>query len=284
MRDDFAIFICTYGRPNNQSTFNYLRKQGYTGRIYLVLDDTDSTIQQYVDNYSEDMILVFDKQHYIDTNDTGSIPPNFKTILYAKNAVEDVAIDLGLTAFVIADDDIKSFRLRTPINDTHLGSYRVDNMDEIISSYCEFMLDNNFTALGFCNAVQYAAGIGVFDNDNIQKYRVPYNFVFRNAKYKLEWVSSFGEDIITAMEYGKVGYKMIDLPNVQFETIPPGKSLPGGMSGTYNSVSGFSLVFYYLMYNPSAMKIGIRKGEWNERIQKNNIFPKIISSNYRKDK
>lgn len=283
MCNDFAVFICTHGRPNNQTTLQFLRKQGYTGKIYLVLDDTDSTIQQYIDTYNPDMILVFDKQHYIDTNDVGSLPPNFKTILYAKNAVEDMAIDLGLKAFVVADDDVKSFRLRAPIDDKHMCSYRVENMDEVIDAYCEFMLDNDFTAVGFCNNVQYAAGIEVFNNNNIQKYRVPYNFVFRNTKYKVEWLSSFGEDIITAMEYGKVGHKMIDLPCVQFETIPPGKALPGGMSDIYNSISEFSLVFYYFMYNPSAMKLRIRKNEWNEQIQKNNIFPKIISSAYRKE-
>ena len=37
MRDDFAAFILTHGRADNVITYNTLRKQGYTGKIILLI-------------------------------------------------------------------------------------------------------------------------------------------------------------------------------------------------------------------------------------------------------
>ena len=39
MKDNFVVFILTHKRPTKQLTLETLRKQGYTGRIYLVVDD-----------------------------------------------------------------------------------------------------------------------------------------------------------------------------------------------------------------------------------------------------
>ena len=284
MRDDFAIFICTHGRPDKQLTLNALRKCGYTGSVYLVLDDTDETIQQYIDNFDADMLLVFDKQHYIDTNDVGSLPPNFKTILYAKNAVEDMAQSMKLKGFVIADDDIYSFRIRLPKDEDHLSSFVITDIDGLLSAYCDFMFDGNFTAVGICGSVHFVAGRKVFESENIQKYRVPYNFIFRNADHKMEWVSSFGEDIITAMEYNKRGHKILDIPYFQYDTIPPGRAIEtGGMSDLYNSMSQFTLCCYDHIYNPSSIKLCVNRNRWNAQILKNYVYPKIISQSYRKE-
>jgi hypothetical protein len=41
MNKDFCIFILCHGRPEIQSTFNSLKNQGYTGKIFIVIDDED---------------------------------------------------------------------------------------------------------------------------------------------------------------------------------------------------------------------------------------------------
>ena len=38
---DFAVFILTHGRPDNVITYNTLKKAGYTGDIYIVIDNED---------------------------------------------------------------------------------------------------------------------------------------------------------------------------------------------------------------------------------------------------
>ena len=283
LNDDFAIFICTHGRPDKQTTYDSLKKSGYTGKVYMVVDDTDSTIEQYVDNYGADMLIVFNKQYYIDNCDVGSRPPNFKTILYAKNTVEDIASYFGLKAFVIADDDVSSFRLRAPKDDESLYSANVQDMDIVVSEYCKFMVEQDFAALGFGHFAVYFNGARAFDSKMLLDCRVPYNFVFRNTKYHMDWVSSFGEDIITAMNYNKIGYRMLDIPYVRFETVPPSKATSGGMVEVYKSISDYKLCFYNLMYNPSGIKLRMRNGIWNAQIQRASSFPMIVSDKYRKE-
>lgn len=46
--EKFACFILTYGRPQNQQTYRSLRKHGYTGPIYLIIDDEDTTGDEYI--------------------------------------------------------------------------------------------------------------------------------------------------------------------------------------------------------------------------------------------
>ena len=41
MREDFCAVIITHGRPDKIPTYNSLRRHGYTGRIFIVVDDED---------------------------------------------------------------------------------------------------------------------------------------------------------------------------------------------------------------------------------------------------
>ena len=41
MRNDFAILILTHGRPDNIKTLSSLKRAGYTGKYYIVIDNED---------------------------------------------------------------------------------------------------------------------------------------------------------------------------------------------------------------------------------------------------
>lgn len=41
MRSDFAVFILTHGRADNVATMGALKKGGYTGKWYMIIDDED---------------------------------------------------------------------------------------------------------------------------------------------------------------------------------------------------------------------------------------------------
>jgi hypothetical protein len=51
VRDDFAIFILSHGRPDNIYTVNTLNKVGYTGKYYFILDNEDPTIDGYKEKF-----------------------------------------------------------------------------------------------------------------------------------------------------------------------------------------------------------------------------------------
>lgn len=42
--ENFAVFILTYGRPEKVLTHRTLRKQGYTGKIFLLCSVDDANL------------------------------------------------------------------------------------------------------------------------------------------------------------------------------------------------------------------------------------------------
>ena len=56
MRSDFAVLILTHGRPESQLTLQSLEKSGYTGKVYLVVDDEDKCAAEYVRIYGKKVV------------------------------------------------------------------------------------------------------------------------------------------------------------------------------------------------------------------------------------
>jgi hypothetical protein len=70
--DTFCIFILTHGRPDNVITLKTLERCGYTGRIYLVIDNEDKTADRYRANFGADKVVMFDKKAEADRCDEGN--------------------------------------------------------------------------------------------------------------------------------------------------------------------------------------------------------------------
>lgn len=282
MLNDFAVFICTHGRPDVQITHDTLLGAGYTGKIIFVVDDEDNTVEALKANYPVIQVMQFNKQAMIDISPTVSFPPIRKTILYAKNACEAFAKELGLTSFVIADDDLTSFRYRYVDGDS-IKSLRITrNFDAVLEAYNEFMLSNNMISLGFGIAQYYFNGVTCM-TDNLWKWRIPYTFVFRNASKSLLWQSDYGEDIITSISYATAGEYAMCCPMVQQDTKPLATTA-GGMAELHTVVSSFKLSEYGYLYHPTAEKPVYYKDHWMASIKRDKAFPKLVSSIYRKEK
>ena len=279
---NYAVFICTHGRPDKQHTLETLRRCGYTGKIVLVVDDEDDTLTELMlKTYGKAEIVEFRKQHYIDKSDTGTNENQRKCILYAKNFCEDMAKEDGLDAFIIADDDILNFRYRYVDGDKLKSQKITNNMDKVIESYIECMLNCDITATGFGFTQFYFSGSESFSNENMQKYRVPYNFVFRNVKHEVNWMSWFGEDIITSVYYGRLGQIWTAIPYVQQEIVALATA-DGGMKDIYDGNSTVRLAMQNVMYLPAELKAYLYKDKYMASIKRDNAFPKLISSSVKK--
>lgn len=276
----FAIFICTHGRPDKQITLKALRDSGYTGKIYLVLDDEDETIPYYHDNLGMcDDFVGFKKQEIIDDTITTAFPPNRKTILYAKNACERYAKLKELDCFAICDDDIPGFRYRYVENGSCKSLKLTQNMDKVIQSYAEYILDSDITATSFGMAQFYFAGDKCFSPETMLKWRIPYTFVFRNTKHEVDWVSDYGEDITTAIECANQGKFMMASPFVQMNLSPMGVG-EGGMVELHKDT--FRLAEYGHVWHPTSEQIKYYKDHWMSTIKRENAFPMLISSSCKK--
>ena len=56
---DFCVFILTHGRPDKVYTYETLKKSGYEGPLFLVIDNEDKTADRYVEKFGADSVIVF---------------------------------------------------------------------------------------------------------------------------------------------------------------------------------------------------------------------------------
>jgi len=89
------------GRPRNVVTYHTLMRQGYTGPVYIIVDNEDKTLGEYRKVYG-DKVIVFDKAATAKTFDEGDNFNDRRAVIYARNASFQIARDLGLTYFLQA--------------------------------------------------------------------------------------------------------------------------------------------------------------------------------------
>lgn len=111
MCDDFCAFILSHGRPDKIYTLNLLKKSGYTGKYFIVIDDEDTTRERYQELFG-DKVLVFSKSDIASRFDEADNFGDRRSIFYARNACFDLAKKLGCKYFIELDDDYTAFQFR----------------------------------------------------------------------------------------------------------------------------------------------------------------------------
>ena len=133
---NFAVLITTHGRPDNQMTYKTLRKQGYTGKVYFIVDNEDKTLDRYFELYGEQVIM-FDKEAVAREIDAGDNIQDRRAVVYARNVVFSIARQLGLDWFLEMDDDYTSFYWKF----TSSFGYKnrmVKNLDSLFAATLEY--------------------------------------------------------------------------------------------------------------------------------------------------
>lgn len=133
---DYAVFILTHGRANKVITYDTLRKHGYTGPIYVVVDDLDSELDLYRDQY-KDQCLVFSKADIASRFDCGDNFRNNAAIFYARNACFDLAESVGVKYFIEMDDDYGHFSYKFDTHLAYLERY-ILSLDKVFSALIEY--------------------------------------------------------------------------------------------------------------------------------------------------
>lgn len=273
------VFIDTHGRPNKQFTYETLINRGYTGDIVFIVDDEDDTVPLLKQNYPNNEVVMFHKQAYVDTVDSGTNNSKRELNLYARCACEDIARSYNCEAFVMADDDILDFRYRYVENDS-LKSYKMScTADKFIEYYTEFMLDCDLAMISTGMPQMYFTGKDF--EQSMWKWRVPFNFVFRNSAYSIDWVSAVEEECVTAINSMLEGKNSLCVPFVQ-HTINPLAQKEGGMFDAYSTSSPFKLSQHGHIFHPTASVPYYYKTRWMSKTKRDNAFAKIISSSFKK--
>jgi hypothetical protein len=271
---DFAVFIMVYGRPDKMWTYNTLRRCGYDGKIFLVGDNTDPTIDGYKDKY-KDELLVFDKVEVSKKYDSGDNSGDLRSTMFAANTMFQLAKDNGIKYFCLMCDDY------------YCLSYRFDSGARIIKQRLNNVFDNmvDFYKSTNIKSIAFSQGgdhIGGFNNKFKRKAM---NSFFLSTERPFEFLGRLNEDVTTYVNLGSKGHIFCTLPNIQLDQKDTQKT-KSGLTEVYMDNGTYVKSFFSLMYNPSSVKISVMNAK-NKRIHHvvnwKHATPMILSEDYKKN-
>lgn len=280
--DDFAVFILTHGRPDNVKTIPTLKKHGYTGKIVIVIDDEDESVDQYIKRYG-DQVEVFDKEKVSKSFDEADNFQDRRAIVYARNACFKIAQKLGIQYFVQLDDDYESFDYRFCDN-LQYNEKKILNLNEVFSSVLEFFKNTKTKTIALSQNGDFMGGKSSELATGLHLKRKAMNSFFCKADQPINFVGRINEDVNTYASDGSLGKLFFTMSQVSLKQTQTQKS-KGGMTDLYLSRGTYIKSFYTVMFNPSSVTIremGYSNRRLHHQINWNKTVPKIISQAHKK--
>lgn len=281
VRDNFAIFILSHGRANKVDTVTTLKTAGYTGKWYFLLDDEDSQIDDYKNLYGKDHVIIFSKKEAINYFD---IMDNFegnKVITFARNALNKIALDMGLEYFWELEDDYMRFDFRIEIGE-HLPIIHVRDLDSVIEAFLDYLDYSGIKTIAFAQTGEMLGGkYGAVWKDQIRRKAM--NTFFFKTSNPLTFLGRFNDDVNSYITYGKLGDVILQTAIVSLSQRVTQQN-SGGIAESYKSFGTYVKSFYSVMLRPDCVHIDVM-GKSDRRIHHNinweYCVPKIISDKFK---
>jgi hypothetical protein len=281
----FAAFILSHGRPDNVITYKTIKAAGYSGPIYIIVDNEDKTIERYVKNFGPENVIVFDKKAMADSIDEANNFDNRKVIVHARNYCFIAARQLGLSHFIQLDDDYTNIHHRYESKDgKKLLMINVKNFDSILDIYINFLDATNFKSIAFAQGGDFIGGV----NNPYVKHRplmrkAMNTFICRTDR-PFEFIGAINEDVNTYTTLGGRGdlFGTIPMINiVQKQT----QSQNGGMTDVYQLSGTYVKSFHTVLMQPASVKVSMMHSKnirLHHLINWNTTVPVIIDEKYKK--
>lgn len=282
MRNNFAVFILTHGRPDRVITLETLKKCNYTGKWYLVIDNEDAKANEYFEKYGRDKVLQFDKLAISKTFDTCDTFDDRRTIVYARNVCFKLAKELGIDYFLELDDDYTNFRFRVE-KDGVLRTIYCKHLDEVFEAMLDFLDIPSISTVALAQTGDFIGGT----SSNVFKKKLcrkAMNSFFCKTDKPFTFIGRINEDVNTYVNLGTKGELLFTVAECSLDQLAT-QSNKGGMTDVYLDSGTYLKSFYSIITNPSCVKIGLM-GQSNKRIHHKILWdyclPKIISDKYKK--
>lgn len=252
MRSDFCAFILSHGRPDRVLTHDTLRKAGYTGKIYIVIDDEDKTGDQYRQTFG-DIVLTFSKQTIASTFDEGDNFDGRRGVIYARNACFNLAKNIGVKYFIQLDDDYTSFSMRWN-GERNYGyapiKQRLDDLFYTVLSY--FIETPRITSIALSQGGDH---MGTSKGKKVSMRRKAMNSFFCSVDRPFRFVGRVNEDTTTYTLLGREGSLFLTVLQAQLNQVQT-QINQGGMTEIYLDQGTYVKSFYSVMYAPSCVQVG----------------------------
>lgn len=284
--ESFGVLILTHGRPTSVKTLATLKRAGYTGKFWLVVDDEDKTLDKYLANFGKDRVIVFNKKEVADRIDEGHNFDERKTIIYARNASFDIAKNLGLEYFMQLDDDYISFEYRYISScGEKLNVHKVTNLDKILELYLEFFKATNFASIAFAQGGDFIGGVENRYAREKPLIRKCMNSFICSPNRRFGFVGALNEDVCTYTSLASRGVLFGTIPMISLVQTAT-QSQKDGITDLYLKFGTYCKSFTAVMMHPSGVKVSMLNSG-NSRIHHlikwQNTTPYIISEKHRKN-
>lgn len=281
-KKEYVVFILSYGRADKVYTYQTLIKQGYTGEIYLICSDDDKNLNEYKKQFQN--VYVFSKDDYINTFDIADNFDDKRVVVYARNAVFDIAKELGYKYFIVLDDDYKTFRYTVDNNYNYLTKQRLcKDLDFQFNALLKYYKSIKAKTLCIAQDGDFIGGAGcsVFQKKLSRKAM---NFFVCSTERRFQFIGRINEDVNTYVHFGSKGDLFLTICELRLNQLQTQQNT-GGLTEFYLDGGTYVKSFYTLIFNPSSVKVslvGTIHPRLHHRINWNNTVPRIIQETYKK--
>ena len=281
MRDDFCAFILTHGRPDSISTYRTLRTHGYTGKIFLVIDDEDDTGEEYKSRFGDD-VLVFSKDEIEKYTDRFDNTTDRRAILWARNVCWALARQQGYKYFIQLDDDYYYWGYRrmgkghkfSISNMEEYHSWKVDSLDMIFAAMTPLIETTPIKTIALAQGGDHVGGT---PRRHRFKRKAMNSFICSTDRPFL-FRGRFNDDVNTYVSLGSVGdlfFTDMEVYLSQADT----QTGSGGMAEVSQESGTYVKSFYTILTAPSCTTInsmGNIRRRLHHCINWNKAVPKIL--------
>ena len=283
MRDDFCAFILSHGRPDRVYTYDTLMRAGYTGKVYVVIDDEDEAAGEYRQRFG-DKVLQFCKADMDARIDTGDNFDGRNSTIWPRAAFWGLAETVGCKYFVQLDDDYTNIEYR--FDKFGNGKYKrvVKTCDAMFDELLNFHIATPTVSVAMSQGGDFIGGAGA---DKNRLRRKAMNVFFCSTDRPFILFGRRNEDVnayVLGSLRGELFFTVMSAKIVQMQT----QKNPGLITDSYLESGTYVKSFYSVLYAPSCIKIGMmgdpRSGNYriHHKINWHHTAPKILDESYRK--
>lgn len=288
IRNDFCAFILTHGRPDRIHTLDTLHRGGYTGAVYIVIDDEDKCADEYRARYGS-RVLQFSKREVATWIDEADNFQDRRAIVYARNVCWRLAKQVGAKYFIQLDDDYTHFGTRFGPNGVIYSSRVVTNLDEVFSATVDYLQSTPFLTLAYAQGADFIGGPA---SSGLKIKRKAMNTFVCCTDRPFQFFGRVNEDVNTYVLEALRGRLMGTLTHYYIVQLTTQKNA-GGMADMYLDSGTYVKTFYSVMYCPSCVKVstlgdpgkhGPTSAHYriHHKINWNNAAAKILPESFRK--
>lgn len=279
---NFAAFILTNGRPDSVVTYKALKKAGYEGKIYIVIDDEDRTAPEYQAKFETD-VIVFDKQKIAKTFDVADNFQNHRGVVYARNAIFEIAKELGIKYFIMLDDDYTAFNYKFD-NEGKFGEWPIKNLGGVLDALLEYYKSIPALTIAMAQNGDFIGGKRSAMAQTVGTKRKAMNTFICSTDRPFQFVGRINEDVNTYVSLGSRGKLFLQINHaaiIQKQT----QSSKGGLTEQYLDIGTYVKSFYTVIMNPSSVRVGVmgeKHPRLHHKIRWRNTVPKILDGKYKR--